>query len=66
MKHQTLYLMVQVIVHSAHPSIADTVHEVETQAVFSLSDTPNINVLETEILITRVRNPKNINYGTSN
>lgn len=57
--------MARVAVQSDQQNIADTVHEVETQATFSLNDTPNVKVLETAILLTRVRNIKNINYGTS-
>lgn len=64
MKYQTLYLMVRVAVQSDHQNIADTVNEVETQATFSLSETAKVKVLETEILLTRVRNIKNINHGT--
>jgi hypothetical protein len=52
--------MVRVMVRSDHPNIADTVNEVETQATFSLNDTTKVKVLETEILLTRVRNIKNI------
>lgn len=64
MKYQTLYLMVRVAVQSDHQNIADTVNEVETQATFSLNDTSKVKMLETEILLTRVRNIKNINHGT--
>ena len=66
MKHQTLYLMVRVVVQSDHQNLSDTVNEVETQATFSLNDTSAVKVLETEILLTRVRNIKNINHGTGN
>lgn len=64
MKYQTLYLMVRVAVASDHVNISDTVNEVETQATFSLNDTNKVKILETEILLTRVRNIKNINHGT--
>lgn len=64
MKYQTLYLMVQVTVQSDHQNISDTVNEVETQATFSLNDTPKVKVMETEILLTRVRNLKNTDHGT--
>lgn len=68
MKHleeQTLYLMVRVAVKSTHKNISDTVNEIENLSRLSLSDTDRVSVLETEILLTRVRNFKNINYGTS-
>lgn len=64
MKYQTLYLMVRVAVQSDHQNISDTVNEVETKTKISIKDTPKIKVLETEILLTRVRNIKNINHGT--
>lgn len=60
MQYQTLYIMVRVAVQSGHPNIADTVNEEETQATFSLNDTPNVKILETEILLTRVRNTAGI------
>jgi hypothetical protein len=56
--------MVRVVVHSSHTSIADTVNEIETQSEFRLINTENINILETEILISRIRNIKKINHGT--
>lgn len=63
MKYETLFIMVRVAVHADHTSIAEIVNEVETQSKLSLSDTANINILETEILLSRVRNIKNINHG---
>lgn len=56
--------MVRVAVHADHTSIAEIVNEVETQSKLSLTDTANVNILETEILLSRVRNIKNINHGT--
>jgi hypothetical protein len=66
MKYETLFIMVRVAVHADHIHISDIVNEVETQSKLSLTDTANVNILETEILLTRVRNIKNINHGTSN
>ena len=63
MKYETLFIMVRVAVHAEHTSIAEIVNEVETQSKLSLTDTANINILETEILLSRVRNIKNINHG---
>jgi len=54
------------VVQSDHQNLSDTVSEMETQATFSLNDTSAVKVLETEILLTRVRNIKNINHGTGN
>lgn len=62
MKYETLYIMVRVAVHADHTSISEMVKEVETQSKLSLTDTANINILETEILVSRIRNIKNINH----
>lgn len=64
MKYETLFIMVRVAVHADHTSLAEIVNEIETQSKLSLTDTANVNVLETEILLSRVRNIKNINHGT--
>ncbi|MEH3112583.1 hypothetical protein [Pedobacter terrae] len=64
MKYETIFIMVRVAVHADLKQLSDIVHEVETQSKMTLSDTANINVLETEILLSRVRNIKNINHGT--
>lgn len=64
MKYETLYITVRVAVHADHTSISKIVNEVETQSKLSLTDTANVNILETEILLSRVRNIKNINHGT--
>ncbi|HEK22207.1 hypothetical protein [Mucilaginibacter sp.] len=63
MKYETLFIMVRVAVHADHTSISEIVNEVETQSKLSLTDTANVNILETEILLSRVRNIKNINHG---
>lgn len=62
MEREAVYLMVLVEVESEHQNISDTVHELESQAVISVSDTPKVKVLITEILLTRTRNRKR--YGT--
>ena len=62
MEREAVYLMVLVEVESEHKNISDTVHELETQAVISVSDTPKVKVLITEILLTSTRNRKR--YGT--
>ena len=62
MEREAVYLMVLVEVESEHQNISDTVHELETQAVISVSDTPKVKVLITEFLLTRTRNRKR--YGT--
>ena len=64
MKYETLFIMVRVAVHANHIHISDIVNEVETHSSLTLTDTANVNILETEILLSRVRNIKNINHGT--
>ncbi|MBE7179237.1 MAG: hypothetical protein INR69_22735 [Mucilaginibacter polytrichastri] len=59
MKYHTIYLMASVRVLSHHAHISETQHELETAAKLSLSGTPNIEILETEILVTRVKIPNN-------
>jgi hypothetical protein len=58
MKYETLFIMVRVAVHADHTSLAEIVAEVETQSKLILTDTANVNILETEILLSRVHNPK--------
>ena len=58
MKYETLFIMVRVAVHADHNNISDIVNEIETQSTLILTDTANVNILETEILLSRVHNPK--------
>lgn len=58
MKYETLFLMVRVVVHADHTSSAEIVAELESQSTLVLTDTANINVLETEILVSRIRNTR--------
>jgi hypothetical protein len=62
MRYETLFIMVRVEVYADHTSVAELVKELETESKFSLSDTANINVMETEILLSTSRNEKNINH----
>lgn len=62
MKYETIFIMVRVQVHTSHIQISEVVREVENHSKMSLSDTANINILETEILVSRIRNVKNINH----
>jgi hypothetical protein len=64
MKHETIFIIVRVLVQSTNTSLKDILTEIDTQSKVSLTDTANINILETEILSYRAPNPKNINYGT--
>jgi len=65
MKYETIFLMVRVTVHADHEHISSTVRELESQSTLMLTDTANINVLETEILVSRIHNPK-VNRSKSN
>lgn len=60
MKYETIFLMIRVQVHADHTSLADMVREVEQESRLELSDTANVNILETEILVSRIHN-SNIN-----
>lgn len=64
MKYETIFLMVRVAVHADHVHISEIVNELETQSKLTLSDTANVNILETEILLSRTSNIKKINNGT--
>lgn len=55
---ETVYIMVLVDVQSTHNNISDTVHELENEAVLTITNTKNLHILRTEILLTRVRNLK--------
>ena len=64
MKAETVYLMVRVAVLSDYENISDTVHELEAESLLSLTDTPKLKVVETEILLTRVPNLKKNHHCT--
>jgi len=66
MKYETVFIMVRVMVHSDHARICDTVRELENQSTLMLTDTANINVLETEILVSRIANAKVHRFTTPN
>jgi len=56
MKYETLFIMIRVQVYADHASVSDTVRELENESILSMTDTANINVLETEILVSRIHN----------
>jgi len=64
MRAETVYLMVRVAVLTNHENISDTVNELETKSLFILPSTANVQVVETEILVTRIPNTKKNNNGT--
>ncbi len=49
--------MVRVTVHADHESLSAIVSEVEAHSKLAMTDTANVNIMETEILLSRVRNP---------
>jgi len=55
---ETVYIMVLVDVQSTYNNISDTVHELENETVLTITNTKNVHILRTEILLTRVRNLK--------
>lgn len=58
MRYETLFITVRVLVHADHSSLREIVREVETDSTLLLTDTANVNILETEILVSKVSNPK--------
>ncbi|MCZ4223509.1 hypothetical protein [Pedobacter rhodius] len=64
MKREVIYLLVRVEVESEHKNTGDTIQEIENEGRFILPNTKNVRIWDAEILLTRVRNPKHIPYGT--
>lgn len=55
---ETVYIMVLVKVETSLEHISDTVNELENQTSLTIANTKNVQVLESEILMTRVRRSK--------
>nr|WP_294899657.1 hypothetical protein [uncultured Pedobacter sp.] len=53
-----LFLTVRAEVNSSYEKISETIQEIEQKSVIIISDTPNVQVLDVEILLTRFRKPK--------
>jgi hypothetical protein len=66
MNKEILYLVVRAEVNSNLGNIPEIIQELEKEAVVVLSDTTNIQVLNTHILFTRFNSPKHKENGTSN
>lgn len=47
MKYKAVFIMVPVMVHADHKNLTDMVAELENSSTITLTDTPNVNVLET-------------------
>ncbi|WP_231464831.1 hypothetical protein [Pedobacter sp. Leaf132] len=59
MKTEELFFIVRIEVQTEHENINDTLQEMETQSRFLMTDTSNVKVVNSEILTTKTRNPKN-------
>lgn len=59
MKTEELFFIVRIEVQTDHENINDTLKEMEKQSRFLMTDTPNVKVVNSEILTTKTRNPKN-------
>jgi len=46
----TIYLLIKVVVETTHPNIYDAMRELQSQTEYSVSSTPNVQVLITEIM----------------
>ncbi|HEY1055762.1 MAG TPA: hypothetical protein VGE24_11520 [Emticicia sp.] len=53
-----MYLTVQATLETELTSREQIINEVEKDAVVILSDTQNVQFLETKIIITNIQNPK--------
>lgn len=58
MKYETVFIMIRVQVYADHASVSDTVRKLKNESILSMTDTANINVLETEILVSRIHNTR--------
>lgn len=54
-----MYLTVQAIIKTELTSRKQITDEVEKDAIVVLSDTQNVQFLESKIVITNIQNPKN-------
>jgi hypothetical protein len=46
----TIYLLIKVTVETTHPNIYEAMREFQSQTEYSVSSTPNVQVLITEIM----------------
>lgn len=53
-----MYLTVQATIETELTSRAQVINEVEKDAIVVLSDTQNVQFLDTKIIITNIQNPK--------
>jgi hypothetical protein len=46
----TIYLLIKVTIETTHPNIYDAMREFQSQTEYSVTSTPNVQVLITEIM----------------
>ena len=46
----TIYLLIKVVIETTYPNIYDAMREFQSQTEYSVSSTPNVQVLITEIM----------------
>jgi hypothetical protein len=56
MKTDKISLLVQVTIKTRHKIIHDAIAELQSKTCLSISDTPNVKVLETKIIPLKTRN----------
>lgn len=59
MKTEELFFIVRIEVRTEHGNINNSLEEMEKHSRFLMTDTPNVRVINSEILTTKIRNPKN-------
>ncbi len=59
MKTEELFFIVRIEVQTEHENINDTLQEMEKESRFLMTDTPKVQVVNSEILTTKTRNEKN-------
>ena len=59
MKTEELFFIVRIEVQTDHANINDTLQEMEKESRFLMTDTTKVKVINSEILTTKTRNPKN-------
>lgn len=59
MKTEELFFIVRIEVQTEHDNINNALQEMETHSRFLMTDTPNVKVVNSEILTTKTRTQKN-------
>ena len=60
----TIFLFIKVVIQTKHRHIQDAMKELETQTQYSIGSTPNVEVLETEIIPLNKDELNKNNHGT--